>query len=294
MRTFFKWAGITVLGLVGVLVLTAATLYVRGSRHSARVKIEPSGLMSALRSDSASVERGAHLAASITPCAGCHGAGLKGQMFGTPAVLVKMAAPNLTRGRGGVGMNSVADWDRAIRHGIGKDGRRLIIMPAQAYAHMSDDEFAAIVAYLNTLPAIDNVTPARKIGFLGGVLIGSGMFPLAADVVAKEPASHASLPISRSAQYGAHLAELATCTDCHGADLAGKTGGGGPTAPSLHTNAAHWNETQFRNALRTGHTPDGRTLDGEHMPWPYFAGMSDDELGALWLYISSLNGTHTN
>jgi hypothetical protein len=37
--------------------------------------------------------------------------------------------------------------------------------------------------------------------------------------------------------------------------------------------------------MRRGQTPDDRTLDREYMPWPSFAGLSDAEVGALWLYL---------
>ena len=288
MRSFFKWAGITVVRLLGVLLVVVVAFYARGVHRISHVKTLPAVANGVIATDSVSIERGRHLASAIAPCADCHGGGLRGRMFPTPAALVTMPAPNLTRGRGGVGANSLADWDRAIRHGIGKDGRALIIMPAQAYAHMSDDEFGALVAYLNSLAPVDNVLPKRKLGPLGAVLISAGGIPVAADIVAKARPTHATIAAARNVAYGEHLVQLATCAECHGEDLAGKTSGPGPHAPSLRAHAAQWTEAQFRNTLRTGRTPDGRTLNGEEMPWPFFANMSDDELGAVWLYIRSL------
>ena len=41
-------------------------------------------------------------------------------------------------------------------------------------------------------------------------------------------------------------------------------------------------------AIRRGITPTGKVLNGEFMPWPYFAQMTDDELAAIWLYLESL------
>ena len=48
-----------------------------------------------------------------------------------------------------------------------------------------------------------------------------------------------------------------------------------------------WSEADFDTAMRTGQTPDGRQLSDE-MPWPYYAGMADLEVQALWAYINSL------
>jgi len=43
--------------------------------------------------------------------------------------------------------------------------------------------------------------------------------------------------------------------------------------------------------LRTGKRPDGRELD-KFMPWPAMSKMTDDEIAALWLYLSSLPAVH--
>ena len=40
--------------------------------------------------------------------------------------------------------------------------------------------------------------------------------------------------------------------------------------------------------MRSGMTPDGRLLDAEYMPWPFFASMTDDELRAMWRYLREL------
>lgn len=47
----------------------------------------------------------------------------------------------------------------------------------------------------------------------------------------------------------------------------------------------------FINTLRTGTTPEGKVLDQQVMPWPIAHRMSDDELAAIWLYLSSLPAT---
>jgi hypothetical protein len=40
--------------------------------------------------------------------------------------------------------------------------------------------------------------------------------------------------------------------------------------------------------MRTGITPDGRTLNAEWMPWEVYARLSDRELTAIWLLIETM------
>ena len=52
--------------------------------------------------------------------------------------------------------------------------------------------------------------------------------------------------------------------------------------------APRWSEVGFMATLRTGVTPYGKELDPENMPWKSLGKMTDDELKAVWLYLSSL------
>jgi mono/diheme cytochrome c family protein len=75
---------------------------------------------------------------------------------------------------------------------------------------------------------------------------------------------------------------------CHGENLAGHPGGGAGENLTPAGNLATWTETDFVHTLRTGVTPDGRTLDSEMMPWDITGQFSDEELKAIWLYLKSL------
>ena len=56
-----------------------------------------------------------------------------------PATL--LAVPNITRGRGGVTADfTLADWDRALRHGVRPDGSGLVLMPSEDYAALTDHD----------------------------------------------------------------------------------------------------------------------------------------------------------
>ena len=291
MMKILKRVGMAVGGLFAVLILVGTGLNVRGRSMASSappLTVKPVAEIF----DSTAIARGRHLAEAVVGCEHCHGAGLSGQPFGTPAVLISMAAPNLTRGEGGVGASyNMVDWDRAIRHGVGKDGRRLAIMPAEAYTHLSDADFAALISYLRTVPSADRSFPARRIGVLGGTLIGAGKFPLAPELIDHNSVGKRSVTPAVSAEYGHYLADIAGCTTCHGPDLKGREspGGDGPAPPSLIAFAEGRTVDDFRQTIRTGRSPTGggRNLNPDYMPWGNYARMTDDELQAIFLYIQS-------
>jgi hypothetical protein len=81
---------------------------------------------------------------------------------------------------------------------------------------------------------------------------------------------------------------------CHGANFAGgPVPGSPPDAPEAANltpagNPGNWNQQDFLTAMRTGVTPEGKTLDPGVMPWPIANAMTETELEALWLYLRNL------
>jgi mono/diheme cytochrome c family protein len=63
----------------------------------------------------------------------------------------------------GIGTWTDEEIARAVREGVRIDGRQLILMPWQDYAVTTDEDIAAVVAYLRSIPAIDNEAPAPSI-----------------------------------------------------------------------------------------------------------------------------------
>ena len=61
-----------------------------------------------------------------------------------------------------------------------------------------------------------------------------------------------------------------------------------PPAPNLTLlSRAGWSEQDFFTAVRTGVTKSGNQMDNEFMPWESVGRMTDDELSAVWLFVSS-------
>ena len=97
-------------------------------------------------------EYGAYLAQR---CTGCHRTDFSGgHVPGTPPDFKDAA--NLTPHPQALGAWTLADFQKAIRTGTKPDGSAIDgFMPWKAYSTMSDDELAALYAFLRTVPAKD-------------------------------------------------------------------------------------------------------------------------------------------
>lgn len=290
-RRFFRWIGI-VLGSVIALVLVAAViLYVVGrARLNKRYDMAVAAVPVVSNADT--LARGQHLATAISICASCHGENFGGMVSFAVPNLLTIPTPNLTSGAGGIGgLYSDADWVRAIRNGVARDGRALIVMPSSAFHFLDDADVGALIAYLKSLPPVDSDLPARRVEPLAYLMAGAGMFPPSA----VDRIDHANTPPAApehgvTAAYGEYLTH--TCTECHGAELNGAPfGPPGQEVPTPNLTPGGelmaWSQEQFLTLMRTGVTPTGRQLSTE-MPWESFGQMSDEELQAVWLFLQSL------
>src|SRR5258706_3502324 len=298
MRKVLKWIGIVLGGLVLLIVIAAVALYAVGS--STINKQHQVGEAFTAPTSAEAVARGEYLVNNVAGCFGCHGeGGMEQYFFHNEMPFGTLAAPNLTSGKGGVGSKMTdALWERAIRHGVGNDGRNLIIMPAFNFNHMSDEDFGAIVAYLKTLPPIDNELEPRQLALPAYVMLGAGMVgTLPVDMIDQTAAHPATVAHGVNPEYGKYVVTLAGCADCHGPALDGVVpAGGGPPAAvpppnlTLSGEVGQWTQEQFVTTIRTGVTPSGRQLS-EEMPWKFYGGMVDEDLQAVYAYLHTLTGT---
>lgn len=247
-------------------------------------------------SDSASAKRGEHVVRALVKCAECHGADLGGMVVIEDPAIGTLEAPNLTSGRGGVGAaRTDADLERAIRHGLATDGRRLVMMPSAEYQFVSDEDLGAIIAYLRSLPPVDRESGATKLRIMARGLYVAGLFPLfEAPKVTHRDEAVPSVPVDSTVAYGKYLGDIG-CAGCHGA-----TYGGGPIpgAPPEWPKAAnltpegigHYSFEDFDRVLRTGTRPDGSVLNATMPIMPIVATklMTPVEMRAMYLYLASL------
>jgi len=287
-RKWLKRIGIGLGGLVGLLAIAAGVVYVMGKSKLGRTYDAPPAVLSSVAVDPAAVERGRHVM-QMHACQECHGSDLSGKVFlDIPPGLI--VAPNLTRGRGGVGGRYAdADWDRAIRHGLRRDGRSLLpFMPFRLYNRLGDEDAAALIAYLRTLPPVDHEVPATEVRLPGYAMVTMmGDEGLRGGIDGAAPRK-APPPPGPTAAYGAYLASTA-CVECHGERLEGgrHPAPEAPPGPEL-SHAGGWPFADFARTVRTGVAPGGRRLS-EWMPSRYFREMSDTELQALQAYLGTLH-----
>lgn len=288
-----KWVGRIVVGLLVILAIAAAAIsLISDKRLNRTYDIPAEALALAVPSDPASIARGKHLSV-ILGCTDCHGKNLAGSVF-LDVPPFKLVAPNLTRGKGGVGGTlSDADLVRAIRHGVAPDGRAFLVMPSVNFDNLSDADLGAIVAYVKSVPAVDRELPPEDVRPLGRTLLALGMLPPPSAAEIDHRAAHARrVQPAVTVDYGRYLAQSAGCTHCHRPDLTG-----GPI-PGLPPDAPHaqnitpagigtWSDADFVRALRVGKRPDNTTMS-TLMPWPDFGQMSDAEIKAVLLYVRSV------
>lgn len=288
-KPLLKWAGGTlstlltlVFTLVSIVALVGLVKYYR-PRSAPIPDITVSGTPE-------QVQRGQYLANSF--CTSCHSPNGELPLLGGSDLGKDIAIPigsfisaNLTPG------GPLKDWSdgeimRALRNGIDRDGRGLVIMSNNRVRNLSDEDMHALIAYLRSQPAIENPLPdpPDQISMLGIVLLGAGQLP-----EGKPPITGVITAPPRGAtiEYGEYIASYQDCRDCHGEDLTGGVQGQlAPIGPNLRV-VRGWTQEQFVTTLRTGTNPDGRELKPQ-MPWKMISRMDDSDLTALYKYLASL------
>ena len=171
MRKLLKWIGIVLGGLFLLLFVTAGVVYAWTEvQFNHTYNIHPE--MLEIPSDEEAITRGRHLEDAILDCTLCHGEDLGGGAIINEPGLFTIYAPNLTAGEGGAGAYfSDEDWVRAIRHGVGPDGKALVFMPADIFTQLNADDLASVIAYVKSFPPIDNKVPEPKISLIARAFI---------------------------------------------------------------------------------------------------------------------------
>lgn len=282
-----KWLrriGLVLAALVALVVVAGLVLFFLGGRTLGRT-VTAEARAIAIPDDSLSIAEGERYA-TIFACRACHGSRLEGTVMVDDPVFGRMIAPHLAPGEGSVTAGyDEADWVRAVRHGIGGDGRPLVIMPSSFYVKLlSDEDLANIVAWIRQLEPVDH-HPGRPSLRLAQVLLGAGVFKTEYDQIDHalpppvKPASHDTLA------FGTYMGGV--CRVCHGDDLMGSEEfGGTPIARGGLMEA--YDEASFIALFRTGLAPGGRKVDSLRMPWHEMGAMTDAELAAVWRYLRSI------
>ena len=291
----FKWIGIVMLSIAALCGVAVGVVWMLSNKKLARtydVTVAPV----AIPADSASIARGRHIARAVAKCVECHGEDLGGTEFINAAPFAVIPARNLTGGRGGSGQAfSDIDYVRAIRHGVRPNGRGAMVMPAEAYRYMSDEDLGALIAYLKSVPPVDREWAEPRLGIIGRILLLTDKVPLfpAATFDHTRADVPAAPPADTTVAYGQYLANVGGCTTCHGPNLAGRPPMNGdphakPSANLTPGGIPQWTEADFTRVLRDGLSVGGRVVDSLAMPIRFTRELTDAEIHALWLFLRSM------
>jgi mono/diheme cytochrome c family protein len=297
-NALLKWTGVFISGL---LTLVQTTLLVLALIGFSKLNVRYDNLATAVQvaKTPAQIARGEQLA---NTCTSCHSPGnelpLSGSNFAIKfdfPLMGTLYAPNLTPS------GNIKDWTdgeviRAIREGVHKDGRSLLIMPSGGFKNMSDEDVQALVAYLRSQPATGEPTPNTQFSFLGAIFMNLSDFR-----TAQKPVGNVIAPLAGTPEYGRYMVDIIGCRDCHGDQLQGKVENGQPgppPGPNLTLIVPQWTEEQFIAFFNTGTMPGGGQVplltlksgfSEPRMPWTMVrAATTDAELKAMFAYLYSL------
>lgn len=265
------------------------------------------------------IERGEYLANHVSLCMDCHGTrdwskfsgpmvpGTKGfggekfsREFGFPG---EYYSPNITPH--GVGDWTDAELYRAITAGVNKTGDALFpVMPYPYFGQLADEDIYSIIAYIKTLPSLESLHPSSTSDFPMSVIINT------------IPGEQEKLPLpsdKSSAEYGKYVATAAGCAECHTRVEKGQvipelmfSGGRDFTlpwgviysaniTPDPENGIGNWSKEKFIQRFKfydptNGYVP--HEVNGSDMntimPWTMYAGMTEEDLGAIYTYLMSV------
>jgi hypothetical protein len=265
------------------------------------------------------IERGQYLFTTLLDCDGCHTerdfsrlggpliAGTRGMggrlpLEGLPG---QVNAANITPdAETGIGTWTDGEKIRAIREGISKDGHMLFpLMPYPGYRFLSEADVQALVAYLNTLPAIRNFVPRSSISFFVRMMVKGVPAPVTRIIPKVDP--------DGGEIWGEYLVTVAGCEECHTQqrfgqeDMSMRFAGGRLFAmpagrvissnitPDRDTGIGKWDFIRFRDrmqAMREYRKTEFPKVGPERftlMPWIAYSSLTDHDLEAILLYLKS-------
>lgn len=299
---------VTLVVLVAVVVAGFA-IFVAARQN---LKFDPPYPEVAASTDSSVIERGRYLVRDLANCAQCHGdptqmAALQGgaeiPLSGgfrwdiPPGVIVaRNITADVETGIGGFEDRALA---RALRHGVGRDGRALL--PFMELQGLSDEDLVAVISYLRTQPPVHNPVPNHSFTLLGKVVKATVL----ANPVGPAETPPRTSPRGATVENGRYLVESVTlCWACHtqrdmatGALIGPRFGG----AKSFEESAGHsWSAPNITSDPETGKLGamseddfvarfrTGRVLPGSPMPWQGYQRMSEDDLRAIYRYLKTV------
>ena len=251
----------------------------------------------------AQIERGKYVAA-MGDCAACHTVPGKptyagGYALQTPFGVIK--ASNITQDKEtGIGGWSLEQFDKAVRHGIGRDGYLYPAMPYTAYSKMTDEDIADLWAYMQTVPAVNQQVVENELPFpFNQRMLLAGWNLLFFKDRPFTPIPGVTAVINRGdylVNGPGHCAACHTAKNLLGGDVAAALQGGtlqGWHAPDLtpnpHSGLGQWNADDIVSYLKNGTSRQavaaGPMMEAVENSTQY---LTNDDLHAITAYLQQL------
>ena len=262
--------------------------------------------------------RGKYLAMHVSSCIDCHSTrdyklfagplvpgteGMGGEHYGKEmGVPGDVYSDNITPA-------AIGDWTdgeviRATVCGLGINNEPLVpLMPYPAYAKFTREDLYSIVVYIRSLKPIRNNVPDSKLKFPYSTFLKT----------VPDPAEYTiNIDKNNSVEYGEYLVTIAACGDCHTLRKLGKFNekkklSGGLEMPLPEGSVVR--ATNLTPDPETGLGLDKKTFiykfkrfedpdfwnepitRGEYntyMPWRMYAGITEEDLGAIYDYLQTI------
>lgn len=267
--------------------------------------------------------RGKYLVHNVAHCVGCHSdlhfdrfavpvrTGTEGQggfafdkNLGVPGLV---QAQNITQdAETGLGAWTDGEIVRAIREGVNREGEALFpMMPYAYYRGMSDEDVRSVVVYLRTIKPVRHQVAKRKLDFPVNFLVKFAPKPVDGPIATPDPKDGLA--------YGRYLTLMANCKECHtphddkgrpvpGMDFSGGWLMPGPWGRVVTANITPDPDNYMGQATREEFIARFKALEhleGENAPvapkgkntvmaWPLYAGMTREDLGAIYDYLKTV------
>lgn len=301
--------------LLGIIILIAVSvslvIYLPASVDTPDIKIEKTPQR---------LKRGEYLVNHVAACLDCHSKrdrsfttlmidensiGANGEMFSAEMGFPGDYYPsNLTLAN----LKSWTDGElyNVLTTGVNKYGRVLFpVMPYKHYTKMSKEDIYSIIAYIRTLDPIETNDPESEPKFIMKII---------SKLAFKEVPSHKEIPPkSDKAAYGEYLVNAASCYDCHTPMEKGRyieelafSGGlefkksngnsiySSNITPDKETGIGTWDEEYFLNQFTQWRDDKMKFrkkkpgTENSEMAWSLYAGMTDEDIRAIYAYLSKL------
>lgn len=290
MKRWIKWTAIG-LGIALLLLAGAVALGMQLAERKRTRQVAVQVQSVAYAADAQALERGRYLFLS-RGCVDCHGADGAGRDFVKDGKGTHIAGPNITPA-GVVANYRPEDWVRTVRHGVKPNGQPALIMPSEDYNRFTDQDLAALVGYIRTLPPAPPRAAVLELPLPAWVLYGFGAIPDAAQRIDHRLPPSRPVAAAVTVEHGGYVANM--CLGCHGAGLSGgKIPGGPPDWPAAanitpgegSAMTRYKDAAEFTAMMRSGRRPDGSAI--QVMPFGSLSKMNDVDVQALYAYLKTV------